>query len=323
MYPGYLRELLENEAFRDRLQIDGFDKAVDVIIPIQNTNSFFARNLVSIYRELPVNRLIIGNGGCEDDGLEILAEFPRVLILDHTKLETLGGSIVSLVSKVETDFFAYLHSDVYLPKGFYEKFIKLDLENSWVETNRNSLVVHEDADDEYFYSERPYSGAQFGDSKLLQGALVGIEDDYLYRNEDLIIKELVREKDGKYFKVKDLRHLHQSMTKNLSNEPALKVSITRRPDPVWEIKTTLMQYRGIIKYTEPVNGKEVSYLVDHVNSSLLALKELGALDWPEVKRWVLATNPEWLGYIKRPTRFILVLSRAIRFITRWNPFRRL
>ena len=38
--------------------------AIDVIIPVLNTNELWEKNLIAIYREIPVKRLIIGNAGC-------------------------------------------------------------------------------------------------------------------------------------------------------------------------------------------------------------------------------------------------------------------
>jgi hypothetical protein len=312
----HLNEFISPEIFRDcLLQGDSRLEGIDVVMPIQNTNPFFERNLVSIFRELPVSRLIVGDGGCTDESLRVLSKFPRVTVIDHNGLSTLGGSLRELINAVETEKFAYLHSDVFLPRGFFKELMKNDFSNSWLESNRNSLVVHEDINDHYFKSERPYSGAQFGESTLLKRAVAQVEDDFLYRNEDLVIRELVIEAGGHYKKVSNLKHLHQSVTKNLENEPALKVTITRSPDFSWEEKTTIMQYRGLIKYTNPIRGKELSYLVDHVNSSLRTLNSIGALDWKEVVEWVTTTNPSWLPFLKRPNRaskFLDSLTRRLK-----------
>ena len=63
------------EPFADRFATDSA-RAVDVIIPIVHTNELWRSNLTSIYREIPVNRLLIGDGGCIDDSLEIARRFP-------------------------------------------------------------------------------------------------------------------------------------------------------------------------------------------------------------------------------------------------------
>ena len=54
------------EPFADRFATDSA-RALDVIIPIVHTNELWRSNLTSIYREIPVNRLLIGDGGCIDE----------------------------------------------------------------------------------------------------------------------------------------------------------------------------------------------------------------------------------------------------------------
>jgi hypothetical protein len=66
-----------DEAFVDRF-LQRPEGAIDIIIPVLNTNKLWEKNLISFYREIPVNRLIIGNGGCNDDTVAIAKRFPRV-----------------------------------------------------------------------------------------------------------------------------------------------------------------------------------------------------------------------------------------------------
>jgi hypothetical protein len=230
-------------------------------------------------------------------------------------LKTLGASIKALVGEVSTEFFAYLHSDVFLPSGFYKTLSETPLKNRWVESNRNSLIIHEESDGEYFLSERPYSGAQFGQSELLKSSLSQIEDDFLYRNEDLVIRELIEKSGGEYIKVEGLRHLHQSVTKNSENEPKLKVAVSRVQDVGWESKVADMQFRGIIKYTSPVTNRGKSYLVGHVNESLKQLFILGALDFETTIRWIRETNSDWLKHIRKPTQIRVAFSRLKNLVS--------
>ena len=62
--------------------------AVDVIIPVLASNELWEKNLISIYREIPVNRLLLGDGGCADDTIAIARKFPRLQVLDHTSYKT-------------------------------------------------------------------------------------------------------------------------------------------------------------------------------------------------------------------------------------------
>ena len=113
------RAIIGAEPFADRFATDSA-RAVDVIIPIVHTNELWRSNLISIYREIPVNRLLIGDGGCIDDSLEVARQFPRVEVLDHRNFTSLGYSIRHLIEAVETEWFVYLHSDVFLPPGWFE-----------------------------------------------------------------------------------------------------------------------------------------------------------------------------------------------------------
>lgn len=313
----FLPELFNPEPFFDlsSSQIGAFEP-IDVIMPVQAANAILERNLTSIFRELPVNRLLVGDGGADDETLEVFNRFPRVTIVNHRHLNTLGGSLRGLIDLVETPFFSYLHSDVYLPRGFYEKVRKIELRNTWLESNRNSIVIHEQNTDEYFKSPRPYSGAQFGDSALLKEAVKTVQDDFLYRNEDLVIAELVREAGGNFVKVEAARHLHQSTTKNTKFEPAIAVQVFRSRDAAWERKTLELQYRGIIKYTSPIREGKPSYLIEHVNISLQSLMELESLNWQEIRAWVKAENAAWLPFLRKPTRARSLLSLSRRLVRR-------
>jgi hypothetical protein len=144
---------------------------------------------------------------------------------------------------------------------------------------------------------------------MLKSALATVDDDYLYRNEDLVIRELIQLGGGEYVKIQGLKHLHQSITKNSQNEPNLKVAVTRVRDVQWETKVAEMQFRGIVKYTSPTNERGISYLVNHVNESLMELEILGNLDFQATMRWIEETNGEWVKYIKKPSRMSWFLKK--------------
>jgi hypothetical protein len=92
-------------------------RAVDVIIPIVHTNELWRSNLISIYREIPVNRLLIGDGGCMDNSLEVARQFPRVEVIDHRSFTSLGYSIRHVIEALEREWIIYLHSRAYLPRA--------------------------------------------------------------------------------------------------------------------------------------------------------------------------------------------------------------
>lgn len=304
----FAQELFSQGQFSDKFLEDA-SNGIDVIMPIMNTNIFFESNILSIYRELPVSRLIVGNGGSTDGSLEILARFPRTTILDQRSINTLGGCIKQLVDEVSSKYFAYLHSDVYLPEGINRTYSSLELQNAWIESSRNTLIVHEQTEIEMDSSSRSYSGFQIGSSSLLKEALSVVEDDYLYRNEDIVISELVSAAGGKYIKQPDLVHLHQAVSKNIENEPSVRAVITRESDPEWEKNTANLQYKGLVKYLNPSSVTDVNVISQMIDENLKILSVLQSSTWKQSRKWIADNNPDWLPYLKSPS----ILSR-IKFL---------
>lgn len=273
------------------LDNNGYD-GVDVIIPIINTNELFERNLYSFYKEIPIKNLLIGDGGCTDESIKILEKFPRVKIIDHTKMISQGGSILDLIKQVKSENFIYLHADAFLPEGWFNKMkIKL-VDYDWFECPQKLTTMIE------FWNvkaERSYSGAQMGKRIFFNKIISIIDDDYLQRNEDIILAELVQSNGGKYGKNEDVFHYHQVMNRRGESEPKFKkVIVEKNSDIDWESRIYTMQYKGIIKYLNP-NKK---YLIDEVNNSLIILNDLNVLDIKELKKWIRDTNSSWLPFIK-------------------------
>lgn len=283
-----------DEPFIDRFAI-GRDAAVDVVIPIIHTNEFWRANLRSIYREIPVNRLILGDGGCVDGSIDVAREFPRVEVLDHRRFTSLGYSIRHLIEATETEWFVYLHSDVYLPEGWFAKMCEKRGSYDWFECSQR-ITVLADYMLELPNSERAFSGSQMGRKAAFAKVTPQIDDDYLYRNEDIIIADLVKREGFRYGRVTDTFHFHQVMHKPSRWRRKLKridiqLDLARDED----IRANETYVRGIIKYLKP--GETSKDVRDSVRYPILRLRELGDKSADEMHDWVAKTNPEWLPYI--------------------------
>ena len=282
----------KDEEFIDRKELKAEDP-VDVIIPIFNTNALFEKNLKSFYREIPINKLIIGDGGSTDDSLEILSKFPRVKIINQSKHKTLGFCLKELISSVETDWFVYLHADVYLPKNWYDDMIKYKDKYDWYECGAR-ITVQIEYDINLKSIERSYSGSQIGKTTIFRDIIPKIDDDYLYRNEDIILQELILLNGYKWGRISNTYHYHQVMNRRGKKEPEFnKVTIEKFTDQQWEIRTHIMQLKGIIKYLKPK-----PHLIKSVNININLLRKYNALNIGELKSWVLKTNKEWYKYIE-------------------------
>ena len=300
------------ENFIDRKSSTDED-LVDIIIPIINTNYFFEKNLYCFYREIPINRLIIGDAGITDDSLEILKKFPRVVVINQSKYISQGYCIAELISHVETEWFIYLHADVYLPENWYVTMKKYQKDYDWFECNRRYVALIEHFMPHLMKSDRALSGSQMGRKKAFDKIIPIIEDDFLQRNEDIIFAELIKSHGHKYGRVLDTFHYHQIMDKKGNKEPNLKVSLVRTVDKEFGIRINTMQVRGIVKYLYPK-----PYLVNNVKHSLKDLYDLYNIDLDGFRKWVKKENKIWLKFIKTKYSFhqkilkiLLKLSRRL------------
>ncbi len=242
--------------------------------------------------------MLIGYGGGTDNSLDIVKKFPRVIIVDQDKkykghlYGSQGISIAELMSMVETEWFIYLHADVYLPDDWYTTMEKYQNEYDWFECSRdiNVLIQFKHLVDD---TTRAYSGSQMGRFKAFKNILPKIEDGYIQNNEDLIFQELIIAEGYKYGRVLETKHYHQVMNKRGEKEPKYKgIIIQRERTEEWKRKIYNVQARGIIKYCPPK-----PHLIRAVNESLSILFQQGDLNIVEFLAWVKSTNLQWLMHI--------------------------
>jgi hypothetical protein len=299
------REYYTERPFVDRYLVEP-ERAIDVIVPVVHTNELWRANLLSFYREIPIKNLLIGDGGCIDDSIEIALEFPRVKVLDHREYKTLGYSIRKLIEAVEAEWFTYIHSDAYLPVGWFDAMARHQGEYDWFGCPmQHTIMVEYDLD----YGLRPWAGAQMGRRAAFGEALDRIEDDYVYRQEDFVFSDVVARTGGREGKVADTFHYHQTMRKESPwARKVTGVHVQVETNPAEEARTWDMQGRGIVKYLQP-EGEWV--LAEAVNSvdRMIALEQTS---WEEFAAWVEKTNPAWLPYIRREMRRRRMIGRLRR-----------
>lgn len=268
--------------------------AVDVIIPIIHTNELWRENLKSIYREIPVNRLLIGDGGCVDNSIEIVREFPRVEIFDHREFTSLGFSLRHLIEAVSTEWFVYVHSDVYLPEGWFDAMQKHQASYDWFGCPQQMTVL---AEYRLVDPNRPYAGSQMGRKEAFATGLSRIDDDYVYRQEDFVLADIVTKAGYKEGRIEDVFHFHQMMHRPSPWARTIRrVSIEVETSAEEEIRSCLTQARGLVKYLEP-NPIMASWIEENVTR----LVDLQQTSWEEFVDWVASTNPGWLQLLRPPT----------------------
>lgn len=287
------RKYYSDDPFVDRFQTEP-EAAVDVIVPIIHTNELWKTNLYSLYREIPIHRLLIGDGGCIDDSIDVVKDFPRVEILDHRNFKTLGYSLRKLIEAVETDWFVYVHSDVYLPPGWFDTMQRHQSDYDWFGCPmKHTVMVQYEIPEEV----RPYAGSQMGLKTAFEAGLGSIDDDYVYRQEDFVLVDLVEKAGFRHGKIEDTFHYHQTMYKPTPWVRKVKsVNLNLYISPEEEVRNRIMQARGIIKYLEP-NNPALIYEVSMSIDRLFELGELTPANWPDFKQWVTETNSKWLPYL--------------------------
>ncbi|EFL50798.1 glycosyl transferase family 2 [Solidesulfovibrio fructosivorans JJ]] len=288
------KRLYSEEPYVDRFLSDSAG-AVDVIIPIVHSNELWRKNLISIYREIPVNRLLLGDGGCIDNSLDVAAKFPRVSIFDHKEYKTLGYSIRKLVEQVETDWFLYLHSDVYIPAGWFDGMSAHCGQYDWFECEQQMVYLVEYPNK---FAGNPrgfgFGGTQMGRKKAFDAMLHEIDDDFLYRNEDIIIRTLLQKKGFAWGFVDNLFHYHQNVYKNSPRARKItNFSYDVEVSPEEDVRTNIMQIKGYIKYLAPTEllARDVR---DFYLPKLL-YKE--GMDYSAFLQWVKEINPAWLPHL--------------------------
>lgn len=290
----------------DRYKKDPKSESIDVLVPTLDAETFLERFLDSVYREVPVRRLIVCDGGSKDCTVEILSKYPRVEIHIRPDIKTTGKVYEYLFSKVKTEWFAVFDADVELPKGWYDEMCKYKDRYDFFECKR--IMAYE------FYREvpatvdinaRPYSGCQLGRKEAFK--TYKCDDDYIWRIADIYARQVVEKAGYKYGKVSTTYHLHHTTekeaypsdekkrgTKMVFQEPKFVVLDRDRWNKIMEEHA-----KAIVKYLDP----ETPYVKKDKGIYPVLFK----LD----QEWIKKNGPAWLEPM-RQARYRYRIRRVLR-----------
>ncbi len=323
MERSIFKQYYEHHDLVDRYQQDDKSSAVDVIIPIIHTNELWEANLFSIYKEIPVKRLLLGDGGCIDNSIAIAKKFPRVEIHNHKSYKSLGYSLRKLIEAVDTGWFIYLHSDVYLPENWFDIMQKHQSEYDWFGCPmRMTTMVEYHNVNKVFDEVRPYAGSQMGRKQAFVEGIKKIDDDFVYRQEDFVLAGIVEDSGFKEGRIEDTFHYHQIVQKESAwSRKIKKVSVEVDISRDEEVRASTMQIKGIVKYLKPT-ATQRRWLSAHIG----ILTNLGEFNREEFTHWVAETNPVWLPSLDtifskelEPSLFQLIfrgMKKVIKHIVR-------
>lgn len=252
---------------------------VDVIIPLLEAPDNFEEFLKSYYVDIPINRLLIGNGGASSDLLEKVKTFPRTVIIDHTQTKSLGYSLQLLFDSVETEWFVYFHSDVSIPLGWYDEMSKYKNQYDWFECKKvDPSGKFQKAFNNQLKSSRSYSGSQMGKAKIFKN-IRKIDDDYVARSEDEFFRQEIEKQGYQYGKVQSTFHYH--------------LTYARKP---YDKKTRMISaFKEHLKYFPP----DISYNRSAIEIIIQYFVLKGEWDFEYWINWASKVNPEWVPFIKK------------------------
>lgn len=290
-----IRDLFQTHNFQDYAQRDDIDSRIDVIIPVLHSNDLWRENLTSFYREIPINRIIIGDAGCIDDTVSIAKEFPRVEIINHQHISTLGASIADLISRVTTSKFAYLQSDVYLPNGWFAAMESKGRHFAWVGSPMQVVTMLDYKVD--YSGRRPLAGAQLGETAIFNNLREFIDDDFVYRQEDFVLEEYVRQQGFPTGNSLETFHFHQVMRRKTVG---MQMNVEHIAIKLAETKTekervSKTQLYGLLKYCNP-NIREVRLAA---YGAYQEQKEDSFTKLHQAVKFTLDHNKAWLSLIIR------------------------
>ena len=256
---------------------------IDVICPIYFLNlQFFKSNVESWLRELPINKLIVGinydthNAMLFENEIELILKEKNIEVIksDHKNFKTLGYCLADLMKKVETKWFAFVHSDVELTEYCYNLMKPyMKPETGIIESARKLYDGDRFKDSDTHFAKRSYSGFQIFQTKVFKKFVETIEDDYIYRNEDFIFRNVCEREGFKYVKSWAM-HYHQVSNNN-------QWSTERQ-------KTYEQQWKGLIKYAIP----DPICLDACIQAFGISIKEF-KVGINELLEFAEKTNPEW------------------------------
>jgi len=264
--------------------------AIDVVMLTLDAELSLEKSLFSIYKEIPVNRLIVCDGGSKDNTIKILQKFPRTEIFVKPEIRTTGKALQFLFSKVKTDWFLLIDSDIELEKNWYSKMFEYSDVYDVLENGRRVKAYH-------FYREqkakiqedtRSWDLCHLVKTKAVEN--YHCDDDYMWRYTDIFLRHSV-EKDGyKYGKVNNTFHIHHEIErvpyqsnpeKNYQEikffEPKLIIHDQKKLE-----QAMIKHAKAVVKYLDP------DYLMIKNNRNYETVIRL--LD----REWIEKNGPKWL-----------------------------
>lgn len=273
----------------DRFSSDS--PGVDCIMLTLNAERHLVETLDAFYREVPISRLLVIDGGSKDNTIRLLMRYPRVN-LQIRKGMTTGKAWELLKDMVSTPWFIWIDVGKIPASGWYDRMTlekgKGDLLGSLRYNLKDGLMTLDPI------IQNPFNRL-LGGPWLIRTSSIGcyhVDDDYAQRNIDIIIRRQLEEHGGRYHLVTSTSH------------------ICHLPDPVTDEEELQRRHTqnamGIVKYITPEYAKNhANYLLnDHW---MLMMHQLP-------QDFIQKTNPAWLPVLKQWRIRRLLIAKTTRLL---------
>ena len=305
--------------FCDRSVSDMKSEPIDVIMMTLDAEIFLEKSLYTVYREIPVKRLIVCDGGSNDSTIKILENFPRTEIHIKSEFKTGAKSLEFLISQVKTDWFVLIDSDIELSLGWYDEMCKNKEKYDAIENGTNYLAYHKYKIDEEKLRAGTRAGTQCHLLKTKSLENFHCDDDFMWRHTDFLMQQSIEQSGFKYGKVNSVYHVHNETERipyASDKTKAYRIIVIEEPKYIILDKRKAEQKdldnaRAIIKYLDPD-----FHLVKRYPGFDFVIRKLD-------RDWIKTTNPKWIKrYDKTKSlissikfliyRYIITKNRRIR-----------
>jgi hypothetical protein len=281
---------------------------VDCFVPCHFVDwGFFRSNIQAMLNEIPIRKLYVGCNNPKEEYLDDLRSFlskhEKIEFVDQRGIKTLGMQIVDLMKRCTTEFFVFCHADA---KPRRHSFLVLEadmlipdpndkrkagiIESDRVQFDYTNPKKFPDQYPHYYYRDRSFSGYQLFRREAVEHFFDKIEDDYIYRNEDIIWQNVCEANGYRYVKSSGM-HVHTCSVVNHQWTPQ-GVELTQKEA---RALTFDMQVKGLVKYCEPTE-LAVNAWRDAIG---ICISENGLDLWEFIDGYITETNPEWVTHIKK------------------------
>lgn len=278
-------------SFTDRTKKEIDLEKIDVIMSTLDSETFLEICLFDLFKEIPVRKLYVCDGGSKDKTLEILRKFPRTEIFVKPEIRTTGKAIEFLISKVESEWFVLIDSDIELDDGWYDEMREHEKDFDVIENSKRTLAYHMYREDKIKIQENARALDLCHLIKKTAVKNFQCDDDYMWRFTDFFLRQVVEKSGYKYGKISTAEHTHNETERiayKSDKEKNFQELVWKEPEWVIIDKkkadlNKIKHAKAVIKYLDPdfpmvKNDKGIDELISILDQD-----------------WVIRNGPTWVN----------------------------